>query len=291
MAGDLFEIISADSVQVYKYMDIGSGKPGRAERCRIRHYLIDWVEPDVNFTAGEFCREAQKAADEICARGRLPMIVGGTGLYIDSFFQGLSEIPEIPVNVKKSLRAELDERGLQYLYDELKRVDPRFGERIRPGDKQRVLRALEVYRGTGKPISSYYGHRTRYGSDNVLYVGLYEERNVITKRIEERVDRMISAGLVDEVISLRSRGYGHELKSMKSIGYAEINRHIDGEMALDEAVEKIKIVTKRFAKRQMTWFRKNGMFHWIKSTELDKIRVLLQRWLDGSFSDKKNTAR
>jgi tRNA dimethylallyltransferase len=125
----------------------------------------------------------------------------------------------------------------------------------------------------------------------VLYVGLYEERNVITKRIEERVDRMISAGLVDEVISLRSRGYGHELKSMKSIGYAEINRHIDGEMALDEAVEKIKIVTKRFAKRQMTWFRKNGMFHWIKSTELDKIRVLLQRWLDGSFSDKKNTAR
>lgn len=285
MAGDLFEIISADSVQVYKYLDIGSGKPSRTVRDRIRHYLIDWVDPDFHFTAGEFCREAKKAADEIISRKKLPMIVGGTGLYIDSFFQGLSEIPDVSGDLKKDLNRELKELGLPHFYRELMQVDPEFGERIHSSDTQRILRGLEVFRGTGKPISSFYKNRLTYGSKDALFVGLYEERSVITKRIEERVDKMISNGLVDEVRKLRGMGYGPGLQSMNSIGYAEINRYLDGDMELTEAVEKIKSVTKKYAKRQMTWFKKNKMIHWFKNTELEKIRELLDHWLGICFSD------
>ncbi|OHD66820.1 MAG: tRNA (adenosine(37)-N6)-dimethylallyltransferase MiaA, partial [Spirochaetes bacterium RBG_13_51_14] len=157
VAGDRCEIISADSVQVYRYLDIGSGKPDKADRVRIRHYLIDWVDPDYQFTAGEFCREAGKAVREIVACGKLPLFVGGTGLYIDSFFRGLSEIPEISPDVGEMLRNELLERGLKNLHEELVRVDPGFGKRIHPNDTQRIMRGLEVYRGTGRPLSSYYG--------------------------------------------------------------------------------------------------------------------------------------
>jgi tRNA dimethylallyltransferase len=287
VAGDCFEIISADSVQVYRHLDIGSSKPSIHDREHIRHYLIDWVEPDFSFTAGEFCREARKAAEEISAHGRIPMIVGGTGLYIDSYFQGLSGIPEIPEKIKRSLRDELNDRGLEALYNELILVDPGFGIRLHPNDTQRVLRGLEVYRGTGRPLSSFFSSRMPYGSKSVLYIGLYEERDIMRKRIEERVDRMISIGMVDEVRALRRMGFGPGLRSMSSIGYAEINRYLDGKMQMDEAVEKIKIATKNYAKRQVTWFRKNERFFWIKSGETLKIKELLRRWLDeGSDKDR-----
>jgi tRNA dimethylallyltransferase len=283
LAGNKFEIISADSVQVYKYLDIGSGKPSPADRERIRHYLIDWVEPDFHFTAGEFCRGARSAADEILARNKLPMIVGGTGLYIDSFFQGLSEIPDVPKNFKKELHKELNDRGLERLHQELLLTDPEFGERIHPGDTQRILRGLEVFRGTGKPISSFYKNKRVYGPRDAIFVGICEERGIINKRIEKRVDRMVSRGLVDEVQSLRKSGYGNDLQSMKSIGYAEINRYLDGFMTLDEAVEKIKTATKKYAKRQMTWFRKNTSIHWFKNSEWERIRELMQHRLDSCF--------
>jgi len=275
------EIISADSVQVYKYLDIGSGKPERYDRERIRHYLIDVVDPDFPFTAGDFCREARKAAGEIASHGRVPLIVGGTGLYIDSFFQGLSDIPEIPRDVREVIRKEQAERGLQSLYDELMRVDPGFGSGIHPHDAQRITRGLEVYRGTGRPLSSYYDCKHRYGSDDTLYLGLHEDRVVLRKRIDERVDRMFERGFVDEVRWLRERGYGPELKSMKSIGYGEINSFIDGKMSMEETLDAIKTVTKKYAKRQMTWFGKNKRIHWFKINELEGIRNLLQRWLDG----------
>jgi tRNA dimethylallyltransferase len=287
VAGNCFEIISADSVQVYRHLDIGSNKPGIHDRERIRHYLVDWVEPDFSFTAGEFCREARKAAEEISAHGRIPMIVGGTGLYIDSYFQGLSEIPEIPEKIKRMLREELSERGREVLYSELLEVDPGFGMRLHPNDTQRILRGLEVYRGTGRPLSSFFGARTPYGSKSVLYVGLYEERDIIRQRIEERVDRMISMGMVDEVRALRRMGFGPGLRSMRSIGYAEINRYLDGKTQLVEAAEKIKTVTKNYAKRQMTWFRKNERFIWIRSGEIPKIKELLRRWLNEDFDKNR----
>jgi tRNA dimethylallyltransferase len=284
--GGSFEIISADSVQVYTYLDIGSGKPDRIDRDRIRHYCIDVVDPDVSFTAGDFCREARKAAGEIASRGRVPLLVGGTGLYVDSYFEGLSDIPEIPQGVREGIRVELAERGLQSLYDELLRLDPVFGSGIHPNDTQRITRGLEVYRGTGRPLSSYYDRRHRYGSGDTLYLGLHEDRIVLRKRIDERVDRMMERGFVEEVRSLRERGYGPELKSMKSIGYAEINSYIDGRMKLEETVDAIKTVTKQYAKRQMTWFGKNDRIRWFRINELGSILILLQRWLNGHEAQK-----
>jgi tRNA dimethylallyltransferase len=280
------EIISADSVQVYKYLNIGSGKPELIDRERIRHYCIDVVDPEVPFTAGDFCREARKGAGEIASHGRVPLIVGGTGLYVDSYFQGLSDIPEIPRSVREGIREELLERGLQDLYDELVRVDPGFGSGIHPNDTQRITRGLEVYRGTGRPLSSYYDSKHQYGSDDTLYLGLHEDRAVLRKRIDERVDRMMERGFVDEVRSLRERGYGPELKSMKSIGYAEINGFIDGRMSLKETVDAIKTVTKQYAKRQMTWFSKNERIHWFRINELQGILNLLHRWRDGREAQK-----
>ncbi|MBP7737898.1 MAG: tRNA (adenosine(37)-N6)-dimethylallyltransferase MiaA [Spirochaetes bacterium] len=281
VAGDEFEIISADSVQVYRYLDIGSGKPDRADRERVPHHVIDCVEPDVPFTAGDFCREARKAVDTIVSRGMKPLIVGGTGLYIDSYFQGLSEIPEIPPDVREAVRREAEERGLQALHDELVRVDPAFGTRIHPNDRQRITRGLEVYRGTGMPLSSYYGSKCRYGSDDTLFIGLTADRAELQKRIDDRVDSMMERGLVEEVRSLRERGFGPGLKSMKSIGYAEINGYIDGAMGLGEAVGSIKTATRQYAKRQMTWFGRNGRIRWFGPGEISKVEELLRRWLRG----------
>lgn len=281
VAGDEFEIISADSVQVYRYLDIGSGKPEQADRERVPHHVIDCVEPDVPFTAGDFCREARKAVDVIVSRGRRPLIVGGTGLYIDSYFQGLSEIPELPPDVRETVKREAEERGLQALHDELVRVDPAFGTRIHPNDRQRITRGLEVYRGTGKPLSSYYGTKHRYGTDNTLFIGINADRSELQRRIDDRVDRMMERGLVDEVRSLRERGFGPGLKSMRSIGYAEINGYMDGAMGLDEAVRSIKTVTRQYAKRQMTWFGKNSRINWFGPGDKAKIEELLRQWLRG----------
>jgi tRNA dimethylallyltransferase len=287
LAGDRFEIISADSVQVYRYLDVGSGKPEQADRDRIPHHLIDVVEPDVPFTAGEFCREAVKAAALVASRTRMPMIVGGTGLYIDSYFQGLSEIPEIAPGVRESIRADLAEGGLGRLHEELVRVDPAFGGRIHPNDTQRIVRGLEVFRGTGRPLSSYYTGKRRYGSENTLYIGLYEEREELRRRIDSRVDAMFARGFVDEVRSLRERGYGPGLNSMQSIGYAEINLFLDGAFGLDETVGRIKTATRQYAKRQMTWFRKNKRVVWLRAGDTENMRLLVQQWLDGGEASNK----
>jgi tRNA dimethylallyltransferase len=280
LAGDRFEIVSADSVQVYKYLDVGSGKPERADRERIPHHLIDIVDPDVPFTAGEFCREAEKAAAHIRSRNRLPMIVGGTGLYIDAYFHGLSEIPGISPDVREAIRADCAAGGLGKLYEELVRVDPAFGGRIHPNDTQRIIRGLEVYRGTGRPLSSFYTGKRGYASDDSLCVGLYEDREELRRRIDARVDMMIGRGFVEEVRSLRERGYGSELNSMQSIGYAEINGYLDGALGMVEAIEKIKTMTKQYAKRQMTWFRKNKMVVWLRAGDMENMRLLVQQWLD-----------
>ncbi len=287
LAGDRFEIVSADSVQVYKYLDVGSGKPERVDRERIPHHLIDLVEPDVPFTAGEFCREAEKAVDLITTHNRMPMIVGGAGLYIDAYFQGLSEIPEIAPGVRDAIRAELEDSGLQRLHEELVRIDPAFGNRIHPNDTQRIVRGLEVYRGTGRPLSSFFAGKRRYGTEDTLFIGLFEERAELRKRISARVDSMFDRGFVEEVRSLRKRGYGPGLNSMQSIGYAEINRHIDGSLGLGETIERIKTTTGQYAKRQMTWFRKNERVVWVRAGDMENMRLLVRQWLDTSEAFNK----
>lgn len=249
------------------------------DRARVAHHLIDIVDPDQAFTAGDYCREAQSAADIIHKRGKTPLFVGGTGLYLDSFFKGLSRIPAIDKGVKASLKKELAERGLAPLYEELMGCDPEFGKRIHPNDRQRILRGLEVYRGSGKPLSAYFTEKSARESSQTLYLGIEIERKELVERIERRVDMMMSSGFLEEVRRLRGMGFGPELNSMRSIGYAQLHEHLEGRLPLAGAVESIKTETKRYAKRQMTWFRKNKAIQWFRYFEVEKIKKVLYIWL------------
>jgi tRNA dimethylallyltransferase len=268
-------------------MDIGSSKPDLRERETVKHHLIDIVDPDYNFTAGDFCRYAKSSCDQIFKNNRYPLFVGGTPFYIDSFFIGLSEVPEIDVSVKRQLKFDLKERGLPSLYKELVNCDEAFSKKIHFNDKQRILRGLEVCRSTGKPLSSYYTGKTGYQTPDTVYIGLHLDREILKKKIDKRVDHMIQSGLVDEIMHLRQMGYGPELKSMQSIGYLEINRHLDGELGLDEAIEKIKTETKKFAKRQMTWFRRNKNIQWIEISDIKKIKDIKNKFLSSTHIIKK----
>lgn len=247
----------------------------------VAHHLIDIVDPDYNFTAGDFCREAERACSEIFKKEKFPLFVGGAVFYIDAFFKGLSLIPPIDKIIKKQLNLELNERGLYSLYEELLRCDNAFARKIHFNDRQRILRGLEVYRGTGEKLSSYYDSKDAHESIETIYIGIYLERDILWERIERRVDSMMRLGFINEVISLREMGYGASLNSMKSIGYFELNEYLDGNLSLAEAVEKIKTNTKRYAKRQMTWLRRNKRIHWFKGYEEKRIKNLVDNWIEG----------
>lgn len=274
-----FEIISVDSVQVYRFLDIGSGKPTKEERLFVRHYCIDVVDPDYNFTAGDFCKHADQAINNIANNKKIPLFVGGTGLYINAYFFGLSDIPAVDEDIKKNLKIELQERGLKSLYEELRVCDPIFAARIHHNDRQRILRGLEVFRQCGVPLSSFFGKKESRVSNSTLFVGLWIERELLRKRINQRVDAMIKAGFVEEVEALRSMGYGPHLKSMKSIGYLEVNQFLDGVISREELIDKIKINTARYAKRQMTWFKKNPHVKWFAFDDREKIFGLIAQWM------------
>lgn len=279
LAEDIFEIISFDSVQIYKYLDIGSGKPDKVQRQKVRHHLIDIVEPDSDFSAGDFVRFAGESLAEIEKSGKESLFVGGTGLYIDSIFGGLSQIPPVENQIREEIIREIEIKGLDFLHGELMKIDRHFGEKVHPNDRQRIIRGLEVFRGTGKPLSSYYAVEDNTTGQDILYVGLYEEREALVERTARRVDRMMEEGFLEEVRSLRERGFGPELKSMRTIGYLELNRYLDGLTGLSEAIESIKIETRRYAKRQMTWFRKNKKINWFHRLETDRIQKLVGDWL------------
>lgn len=279
-AENIFEIVSADSVQVYRYMDIGSGKPSACDLAKVPHHLIDIVDPDYQFTAGDFCSYAEAACGKIYSNNKIPLFAGGTGLYIDSFFKGLSGIPDIPPQVREYLIREMDEKGAAVLYAELLREDPVFAAKIHVNDRQRILRGLQVFRGTGRPISSYYSGCKKISADDTLVIGLYRDKDELAERINLRVDRMIKAGLVDEVQNLRKKGYTPELNSMKSIGYMEINEFIDNKRDLASTIESIKLNTRQFAKKQMTWFKRNKEINWFNPSEKEKIKNKINNWLN-----------
>ncbi len=268
-------------MQVYKYFDIGSGKLLKKELQILPHHLISIVEPDYNFTAGDFCRRADEAARGIMVRGKKPVFVGGTGLYIDSFFQGMSEIPSVKEEVRRGILGRLNEQGLDSLYSTLRKVDPVYAGKIHANDSQRIVRAMEIYEETGNPLSYYHKKKKGRESGSTLYIGLYVDRIKLRDRIDRRVDGMVQCGFFDEVKSLRERGFSRDLKSMKSIGYNEINSYFDGLCSKEEAIEQIKVVTKQYAKRQMTWFRKNKKIHWFNSDEKKKALAMIENWERG----------
>jgi len=279
VAGNLFEIISADSVQVYRYMDIGSSKPSQVEMGLVKHYLIDIVDPDYRFTAGDYCIRAASALKEVEKKGKIPLIVGGTGFYIDSLFSGIDKIPEIDEKTRDDAAFEYDSDP-ELLFNKLKIVDPEFASKVHLNDRQRIIRGISVFRHTGNPISSYFNRGEKNKIFDILFLGLYIDRTVLINRIDKRVDLMIENGLVDEVIRLRSMGYSPALNSMQSIGYSEINKYIDGTISLEDAISDIKKNTKKYAKKQMTWFKKNKNIIWLNQDDIIKVPVIIKTWLN-----------
>lgn len=258
------EIVSADSMQVYVGMDIGTAKATPEERALVPHHLIDVAQPDEIFSVARYQELAGAAVEDIWARGRLPVLVGGTGLYVDALIYGFL-FPDEGRN--PAIRAELERKarevGVAALHDRLRSVDPKAAARIHHNDLRRIVRALEVYQVTGVPISEMQRrHRGGKRYDARLF-GLTMSRQQLVKRINDRVDQMVEQGLLDEVRRLLGAGYGPELTSMQAIGYKEFAEYVRGEATLEEALERIKVGTRRYAKRQMTWFKRNTDIEWI----------------------------
>jgi tRNA dimethylallyltransferase len=255
LAQDLpVEVISADSRQVYRHMDIGTAKPTAQERQRLKHHLIDVVDPDESFTLAQYQQLAYSAIDDVLARGRIPLLTGGTGLYVSAVLEGLS-IPRVApdLELRKQLEAEADAQGHEVLHQRLRKLDPEAAERIDARNVRRLVRALEVCIRTGEPISSL---QIRSAPPyRILRLGLTMPRDQLYRRIDERVDGMMKAGLLEEVRSLVERGYGLDLPSMSGLGYRQIGMYLRGEVSLDEAVALIKRHTRRFVRRQANWFR------------------------------------
>jgi tRNA dimethylallyltransferase len=260
------EIISADSMQVYKYMDIGTAKPTEEERQGIRHYLIDEVYPDEDFNVVMFRERALKHIKEILNKGKVPIVTGGTGLYIDSLVSNI-KYPEAKPDetLREDLKKLAETLGNEYLHQKLEKIDPIAAKRIHVNDTRRIIRALEVFVRTGKNIS-YYEEESRKEPSPYRFIqyGLRMQREVLYERINKRVDRMMEAGLLQETQKLIDMGY-ENCKPMEGLGYKEMCWYITGRLTLSEAIELLKRNTRRYAKRQMTWFRRNKGMEWIET--------------------------
>lgn len=270
------EIISADSMQVYRYMDIGTAKPTREEQKRIGHHLIDIVRPDQSFNAALYGVLATKAIDDLHRRERPILLVGGTGLYIKTLTQGLFAHPRIDPDVRRRLKEETALKGDDVLYEELRQADPITASKLHPHDLVRIRRALEVFHGTGLPISAYQDqHRFGERPYVTLKIGIEINREELYRRVDERVDRMIERGLLNEVEGLLEMGYGSELKPMQSLGYKQMVQYIRNEIGWTEAVRQMKRDTRHYAKRQRTWFKADPEICWFEA-ERDRERIFRQ---------------
>ena len=266
------EVISSDSMQIYKDMDIGTAKPSKEEMQGIQHYLLDFVDPNQRYSVAEFKKDAERAIEEILAKGKTPIIVGGTGLYIDSLIYGI-EYQDIELDQK--YRQKLEERatkeGLEILYEEAKKIDSKAMEKISQNDKKRILRVLEIYKATGKTKTEQEIESRKNGVKydyKVFAINL--EREVLYDRINKRVDIMIEQGLIKEVEELLKK-YKEFPTAMQGLGYKVVVEYLQGETTRDEMIEKLKMETRRYAKRQITWFKKNKQTIWIGPKDLQKI--------------------
>lgn len=280
------EIIGADSRQVYRYMDIGTAKPTPAERAHVPHHLVDIIEPDDFLTLARFQQMTYAVIDDLHRRGKLPLLVGGTGQYITAVVEGWS-IPQVAPNM--ALRDELEAfaaaHGADALYARLMDLDPAAAHRIHPNNVRRVIRALEVCLETGQPISEL--QRKRPPGYRVLELGLRLERQYLYERADQRIDDMLAAGLVDEVRALLDRGYDRRLPSMSGLGYAQLTEHILDGVPLAEAIHNTRTATHDFIRRQETWFRghdNNILWHNVRQIEIPALIAHLRGWLDGSDS-------
>jgi tRNA dimethylallyltransferase len=250
------EIVNADSMQVYRHMEIGTAKPTPEQRRIVPHHLIDAADPDEPFDAATYLRLARPVIEDIKKRGMVPLVVGGTGLYMRVLTTGICPGPSSNPEQKQKILAREKSEGLPRLYSDLSRIDPESAARIHPNDRQRIYRALEVFALTGVPLSVLQaGHGFKEELYPAVRIFIKREREELYERINRRVDAMIESGLKDEVEKLLGMGYTAQMKSMQSLGYRQMTAHISGAVSFDEAVRLIKRETRRYAKRQITWFR------------------------------------
>ncbi|MDY6824241.1 MAG: tRNA (adenosine(37)-N6)-dimethylallyltransferase MiaA [Thermodesulfobacteriota bacterium] len=275
------EIIGADSMQIYRYMDIGTAKPTPVERAAVPHHMIDIADPDADFSAGRYAAMARDRIGGLHKQGVLPVITGGTGLYIKACLYGLFRQRSANNEVLERLNREASQYGPEAVYSRLKDCDPEAARRINSRDVFRIVRALEVYETTGKPASAHQdAHGFAESRYDALKICLYAEREILYDRINTRVEQMMAAGFVDEVKQLLEMGYSGDLKPMQSIGYRHVVAYLKGQASWEETVETMKRDTRRYAKRQLTWFRADPEIIWIdKKNNGDKARSLVNTFL------------
>jgi tRNA dimethylallyltransferase len=287
------EIISADSLQVYRYLDIGTAKPTIEERNKVKHHLIDVVDPDEEFNAAVFAKQAQKIIENMARSGKPVFITGGTGLYIRALLKGIIETPKVDENIRKYYRQLRDFQGKEYIYNLLQQRDKEAALRINPNDSMRVIRALEVLEQTGESIVAIQRrHSFRDSQYNTYKVGLKLDREELKKRIAARTDKMVAAGLLNEVRGLLMRGYGENLKPMQSLGYKQVIDFLRGKHDWEKTVDLIKQETWLYAKRQMTWFTADKEIKWYPPELLGEINKNVGSFLKevGRGGEKCNIA-
>lgn len=272
------EIVSADSMQIYKEMDIGSAKPTKEEMQGIQHYLLDFVSPNERYSVADYKKEATKAIEEILQKGKTPIIVGGTGLYVDALIYNIA-YPEIEFDetYRNYLEKRVEKEGLQTLYEEACKIDEIAMRRISPNDQKRILRVLEVYHQTGKTKTEQEieSRKQEVPYDYHVYA-LTMERETLYDRINKRVDMMIEQGLMEEVKRIVEK-YPTSPTAMQALGYKEIREYLEGNLTQQEAIDKVKQETRRYAKRQLTWFRKNKQTKWLDANEKEEnIKIILE---------------
>jgi tRNA dimethylallyltransferase len=261
------EIISADSRQIYRYLNIGTAKPSKKELSKVKHHLIDFLRPDEYFSAGMFSRIGRKIVKQIVLRGNTALVVGGSGLYIAALVDGFFNLDIRDEKVRNSLRKRVLNEGVETLYRELKQIDPVLTEKIREKDKQRIIRALEVYLVTGQRLSQLQETQSTPADFNAVFYGLTAPRAYLYGNINQRVDHMINQGLLAEVADLKRKGYSTKLNSLNTVGYKEVFQYMDNTVSYDDMLEAIKRNTRHYAKRQLTWFKRNSKIKWFTVDE------------------------
>jgi tRNA dimethylallyltransferase len=277
------QIIGADSMQIYRYMDIGTAKPTAEEQARVRHHMIDIADPDEHFDAAQYAAVARRTIMQLQGKGIVAFVVGGTGLYIKALLHGLFESEPIDPQVRKRLLAAASRHGRDFLHKRLAEIDPETSNRLHPHDTYRILRALEIFEATGQPIIKY--HRNHGFSDDpfcALKIGLTTDRVKLYERINQRVDTMIAAGFVAEVKKLIEMGYSGELKSMQAIGYRHMVDFIEGRLPWEECIRTLKRDQRRYAKRQLTWFNSDRQIIWKEPGQLKPIMERISEFLMNS---------